>query len=46
MEIALGILIGMIIMFMIGARLYFEIKNQIEDLKDFDTWKEWKNKLN
>jgi hypothetical protein len=44
MDLAIGILIGMIIMFMIGIHLYFEIKIQIEDLKDFDKWKEWKNR--
>ena len=43
MEIALGILIGMIIMFMISVKMYLEIRRQIEDLKDFETWKEWKN---
>ena len=44
MDLALGILIGMIIMFMIAVHLYYEIKMQMEDLKDFETWKEWKNK--
>ena len=44
MEIALGILIGMIIMFMVSVKMYLEIRRQIEQLKDFETWKEWKNK--
>lgn len=44
MDVAIGILIGMVVMFMISVKMYFEIIRQIEQLKDFDTWKEWKNK--
>lgn len=43
MEFALGVLTGMFIMFIIAKRLQIEWKKQIEKLKDFDTWKEWKN---
>ena len=45
MEIAIGILIVMMVMLMIwGVKLHLQIKNQIEQLKDFDTWKKWKDK--
>ena len=41
---AIGIIIGMIVMFMISTKMYLEIKKQIEQLKDFEVWKEWKNR--
>lgn len=44
MDFALGMLTGMFIMFAIGMRLKIEWKKEIEELKDFETWKEWKNK--
>lgn len=44
MDFALGMLIGMFIMFAIAKRLQAEFMRDIEKLKDFDTWKEWKNK--
>ena len=44
MEFALGLLTGMIIMWVIAKRLQVEWKRGLEKLKDFDTWKEWKNK--
>jgi hypothetical protein len=31
-------------MFVIAKRLLREMKREVELLKDFDTWKEWKNK--
>jgi hypothetical protein len=43
MDFALGMLTGMIIMGAIAMRLQAEWKKQIEELKDFDVWKEWKN---
>ena len=43
MEFALGMLAGMIIMWAIAKRLMIEWKRDLEKLKDFDTWKEWKN---
>ena len=44
MEIAIGILIVMMVMLIIwSVKLHLKIKNQLEQLKDFDTWKEWKN---
>jgi hypothetical protein len=45
MEFALGMLVGMIIMFAIAKRLQVELMREIENLKDFETWKEWKNKI-
>jgi membrane protein DedA with SNARE-associated domain len=45
MEFALGMLVGMFIMFAIAKRLQVELMREIEKLKDFETWKEWKNKL-
>ena len=45
MEIAIGILIVLMVMLIIwGVKLHLQIKNQLEQLKDFDTWKEWKNR--
>jgi hypothetical protein len=45
MEIAIGILIVLMVMLIIwGIKLHLKIKNQLEQLKDFDIWKEWKNK--
>ena len=46
MEFALGMLVGMCIMLAIAKRLQVELMNDVEKLKDFDTWKEWKNKSN
>ena len=31
-------------MFAVAKRLQIEWKKEIEELKNFDTWKEWKNK--
>ncbi len=45
MEFAVGILVGMFIMFAITKRLQVELMREIEKLKDFETWKEWKNKI-
>jgi type III secretory pathway component EscR len=44
MDFALGMLLGMFIMWAIAKRLQIEWKKEIEQLKDFDTWKEWRNK--
>ena len=44
MEFALGLFIGMFIMWVIAMKLKVEWRKDIETLKDFDTWKEWKNK--
>lgn len=44
MDFTLGLLVGMIIMAAIAQRLKVFILKEIEQLKDFDTWKEWKNK--
>ena len=44
MDFALGMLTGMVIVFVIAKRLLREMKQEVELLKDFDTWKEWKNK--
>lgn len=40
MDFALGYITAMLIM---GIVLRYN-KKQLEKLKDFDTWKEWKNK--
>jgi hypothetical protein len=45
MEFAVGMLVGMFIMFAIAKRLQVELMREIEKLKDFETWKEWKNKI-
>lgn len=44
MDFALGMLAGMFIMWAIAKRLQIEWRKEIEELKDFDVWKEWKNK--
>ena len=44
MEFTIGFIFGFVIMFAIAKRLQIEWRQEIEDLKDFDTWKEWKNK--
>lgn len=43
MEFALGLATGMLIMLAIAIRLKVEFERQIEKLKDFEVWKEWKN---
>ena len=43
MEFALGMLTGIILTYAVAKRLYVEIKKDIETLKEFDRWKEWKN---
>lgn len=43
MEFALGLATGMLIMFAIAIRLKVECEREIEKLKDFEVWKEWKN---
>jgi hypothetical protein len=44
MDFTLGLFTGMFIMWAVAMRLKVELKKEIELLKDFDTWKEWKNK--
>jgi hypothetical protein len=44
MDFALGFITGAFIMFVVAKRLQIEWRKEIEQLKDFDTWKEWKNK--
>lgn len=43
MEFALGLLIGMFIMWAIAMRVKSDFLKDLEKLKDFETWKEWKN---
>jgi hypothetical protein len=44
MDFALGLGTGIIITWAVAKRLMIEWKRELEKLKDFDTWKEWKNK--
>jgi hypothetical protein len=44
MDFALGLGTGIIITWAVAMRLKVECKKEVELLKDFDTWKEWKNK--
>jgi uncharacterized membrane protein YciS (DUF1049 family) len=39
----IGFVTGVIITCAIALRLKVEFMKDIEKLKDFDTWKEWKN---
>jgi hypothetical protein len=43
MDFTIGFVTGAFIMWAIAKRLQAEWKKQIEELKDFDTWKKWKN---
>lgn len=44
MEIIIGFLTGAFLTWAIAKRLMVEWKKDLKKLKDFDTWKEWKNK--
>ena len=44
MDFALGYISGMIVMWIVAKKIQMEWRKEIEQLKDFDTWKEWKNK--
>ena len=44
MEFGLGLFAGMFIMWAIAKKIQIEIMKDLEKLKDFDTWKKWKNK--
>ena len=43
MDFTLGFVTGAFIMFVVAKRLQIEWRKEIEKLRDFDTWKEWKN---
>ena len=43
MELIIGFVTGAFIMWAIAKRLQADWKKQIDKLKDFDVWKEWKN---
>lgn len=44
MDFALGYITAMLIMGIVLRLIKKENKRELEKLKDFDTWKEWKNK--
>ena len=44
MEFGLGLFAGMFMMWAIAKKIQIELMKDLEKLKDFDTWKEWKNK--
>ncbi|CAB4175239.1 hypothetical protein UFOVP1247_97 [uncultured Caudovirales phage] len=44
MDFGLGLFTGMFIMWAVAKKIQIEIMKELEKLKDFDTWKEWKNK--
>ena len=43
MDFGLGLFAGMFIMWAIAKKIQIELMKELEKLKDFDTWKEWKN---
>jgi hypothetical protein len=43
MKIVISFLFGAFLMWAIAMRLKAEFMKDLEKLKDFDTWKEWKN---
>jgi hypothetical protein len=44
MNFIIGFFAGLVLMFGIAISIRTEWKKDIEKLKDFDTWKQWKNK--
>ncbi len=44
MDFAIGLFTGMLIMWAVAMKLKAELMKDVEKLKDFDTWKKWKNK--
>ncbi len=44
MEFVLGYLSGMFVMWVGGRSLKAQWKRDLEKLKEFETWKKWKNK--
>lgn len=44
MEIIIGFITGAFLTWAIAKRLMVEWKKDVEKLKDFEIWKEWKNK--
>jgi hypothetical protein len=44
MDFALGFTTGWFIMWIIGMKFFSLDNKEKEKLKDFETWKEWKNK--
>jgi len=44
MEFVIGYLSGIFVMWAIGIIFKTQQKKDFEKLKDFETWKEWKNK--
>jgi hypothetical protein len=45
-DFLLGFFAGALIMWSVAISVRNEWKKDLEKLKDFDTWKEWKNKNN
>lgn len=43
MDYIIGFLVGAFLTLAIAKRLMVEWKRDLEKLKDFDVWKEWKN---
>ena len=44
MDFALGFAVGAFITWVVAKRLQVELMKELKKLKDFDTWKKWKNK--
>ena len=44
MDFTLGLLTGYLIMWIIGKKFLSIAEKEKDKLKDFDTWKEWKNR--
>lgn len=43
MEFLIGFITGAVITGAIALRLKIELTKDIDELKDFDNWKEWRN---
>ncbi len=43
---ALGFITGFVVMYIIAIRVRNDWREDLKKLKDFDFWKEWKNRCN
>ena len=44
MEFTIGFIIGFIVMMYLARKVQEQVLEDIQKLKDFEEWKEWKNK--
>jgi hypothetical protein len=44
MEFTIGFIIGCVVMIYLARKVQEQVLEDIQKLKDFEEWKEWKNK--